>query len=341
MKIRTLAGLFVLALASVGCSFELAPTIVREAGTDATTEVTVPSDVSRVEVSTTGPDATSVDANKSTEAGTDAADSAVADDGETSLEDTGTDAASDVDRADVATDAELPLGQPIVELFAPPTTALVIGNNSIRWRMRSTGRPIAVKKTEVFLWVHPFDEEDGRSSWSWMSRWMWAFTEIRFLRDGILVNPTSYRIVGYSFPMGPFVHSATVEFQTEEELDRDGHVYELVLLLRGALTAGDSIAVQLGTGSALDPVWRGRLTPLGSRFGAYFATGPHVWVGMGQCMLEGLGWDTNVRTSSFVWSDRSAGTAHSWADCTTTESSDDWFTRADAPTNQMYVLVAR
>lgn len=253
-------------------------------------------------------------------------------------EDVVTDAPSDAFAPDASTDvspedASLPLGQPILELLPPSSLVLASGTHEVQYTVRSTGRPIALKKVEVFFRGGNTDS----ATTQWYRRWNQPTGGTRFLRDGVVVNPSEYRFVGWVFPMAAGVSSITVEWQTEEEVTRTGHTYTLAFALTGTIETGDTLQVQVGTGAVINPMHRGRLTPLGSNFGLYHMPGPHVWIGMGRCVRDEIVWDGYVVPSSFVWSDRSSPT-HSWADCATGESSDDWFTRAEMPTNGTYTL---
>lgn len=243
------------------------------------------------------------------------------------------DASVDAPVADTATDAELPLGQPILELLPPSSLALRSGAHEVQYTVRSTGRPIALKKVEVFFRGGNTDS----ATTQWYRRWNQPTGGTRFLRDGVVVNPSEYRFVGWVFPMAAGVSSITVEWQTEEEVTRTGHTYTLAFALTGTIEMGDTLQVQVSTGAVINPMHRGRLTPLGSNFGLYHMPGPHVWTGMGRCVRDEIVWDGYVAPSSFVWSDRSSPT-HSWTDCATAESSDDWFTRAEMPTYGTYTL---
>lgn len=227
---------------------------------------------------------------------------------------------------------ELTLGQPVLELATPSSLELVAGTHEVRYTLRSTGLPIAVKKVEVF-----FRGGNADGATPWYRRWSRPFEGTRFLRDGVVVDPSTYNLVPWTFSMAPGESSITVEWITEEEVTREGHSYTLIVPLAGTFESGDTLQVRVGTGWAGSPLRRGRLTPLGSNFGLYHVPGPHVWTGMGRCILEEIVRDGNVATSSFVWSDRSSVT-HSWADCSTTEGSDDWFTRAEVPTGGTYTL---
>lgn len=242
-------------------------------------------------------------------------------------------ASVDAPAEDIAADAELPLGQPILELLPPSSLTLTSGTWEVRYTVRSTGRPIALKKVEVFF---RGGNAEGATT-PWYRRWNQPTEGTRFLRDGVAVSPSEYRFVGWVFPMAAGVSSITVEWQTEEEVTRTGHTYTLAFQLTGLLETGDTLQVQVSTGAVINPLRRGRLTPLGTNFGLYHMPGPHVWTGMGRCVRDEIVWDGQVAPSSFVWSDRSS-TSHSWADCTTAEGSDDWFTRAEMPTHGMYTL---
>lgn len=274
-------------------------------------------------------DAPTVAEDASNDVDQDAAETSDANSGE----DTAPEASADAFVADASVDAELPLGQPILELLPPSSLVLASGTHEVQYTVRSTGRPIALKKVEVFFRGGNTDS----ATTQWYRRWNQPTEGTRFLRDGIAVSPSEYRFVGWVFPMSAGVSSITVEWQTEEEVTRTGHTYTLAFALTGTIETGDTLQVQVGTGAVINPMHRGRLTPLGSNFGLYHMPGPHVWTGMGRCVRDEIVWDGYVVPSSFVWSDRSSPT-HSWADCATAESSDDWFTRAEMPTNGTYTL---
>lgn len=245
----------------------------------------------------------------------------------------------DAPQQDAATtQADAPIGSPpgeaVVNLLTPSELGLAEGVHEVRYTLSSSSdSPIAVKKVEIF-----FYGSNAEGATPWYRRWRRSFESLRFMRDGAEVDPSTYRFVGWQFPMSPSGGSSvTVEWMTEEEVSHRGHTYTLAVPLTGAFETGDSLRVELRSGNSTATVAQGRLTPNGSTFGAYLVPGPHVWIGTGQCVANGLLNDGDVRTSSFVWSNRSSA-AHSWADCTSGASSTDWFTGTPGNSGGTYTL---
>ena len=253
------------------------------------------------------------------------------------MPDTDTDVTPDVDatRPDSGTVAdsstsdttpELPLGHPIVEWLASGRYPLIVGDNVIaRMLIRSTGRAIAIRRFEISISVHPFNESLGLESWNWALRWRWNIDEVQLRRDGVLTG-REVRLVDWEFLYTAFTRSIHVIFQREELIDTVGHLYTLTLPIRGELTSNDAIAVSLNPSSG--HVYRGQLTPLDSYYGLYHWVGPHIYTGSGMCVLD-RSEPANVQRADFVWSDRSS--AHhtdAEADCTS-HGSDDWFSGTD------------
>lgn len=334
-----------IAFASTACSSTAADTTGTVPETDAApqqadtanTDDTVRPDANVAETAVTD-DAAQADANPDVGQDVAIADSPDA----SSTEDVMPDVPTDTVDADAATDSptvdaevELPLGQPIVELTTPTSLALAAGTHEVRYSVRSTGLPIAVKKTEIF-----FRERNADGATPWYTRWRLPLDGTRFLRDGVEVDPTTYHLVGWVFPMVAGTSSITVEWQTEEVVSMTGHNYQLITPVTGTFETGDSLEVILYSGNSTAPIERGRLTPNGSNFGLYHVPGPHVWIGTGRCVVDEIVWDGYVRPSSFVWSDMS-GRGHTTSDCASAGSSDDWFTRAMTITGGTYTLTTR
>lgn len=221
--------------------------------------------------------------------------------------------------ADAGSDAGLPPGEPIVEFFAPASLDLAVGDQSVRFRIRSTGAPIGVKGVHIGLPVHPYNEDAPmREGWDWERRFQIGWDAITVERDGVLMDGViTYR---WGSTSNPFSNAIILVFLDEEIADMDGHEYVMHVPVTGDLEPGDRIGFDLNSSRGDDSPVRGSLTPDGTTFGPYGWRAPNIFTGGGAC--EGLhAYSTDVTPGLFVWSDRTAPD-HNDTDCLTGGSAD-------------------
>lgn len=213
----------------------------------------------------------------------------------------------------------LPPGEPVVEFFAPASLDLAVGDQRVRFRIRSTGAPIGVKRVHIGLPVHPYNEDaPDREGWNWERRFQIGWDAITIERDGIVMDDViTYR---WGSTSNPFTNAIILVFLDEEIADMDGHEYVMHVPVTGDLEPGDRIGFDINTSRGDDVPARGSLTPDGTTFGPYGWRAPNIFTGVGAC--EGLhAYSTDVSPGLFVWSDRTAAD-HNDADCLTGGSTD-------------------
>jgi hypothetical protein len=214
-------------------------------------------------------------------------------------------------------DPRLPSGEPIVEFYDPASDELTVGVQRVRLRIRSTGAPIGVKRFQIGLSVHPYNEDAPmREGWNWERRFQIGWYAIWVERDGVTADDIDTH--RWSFVHSPFSHAIVVVFPNEELIDMDGYEYVVNVPVTGDLDPGDRIGFDLNTVSGAI----GSLTPDGTTFGPYGWRAPNIYNGGGSC--EDLpSTSPYVFHGQFVWSNRTAPD-HNDADCLSGGSADWW-----------------
>jgi hypothetical protein len=221
--------------------------------------------------------------------------------------------------ADAGSDAgsALVAGEPIVVLHdIGLPDELTVGTHRVRFQVRSSGAPIGVKRIEIGVPVHPYNEDAGREAWNWSERFQIVWDAVTVERDGIVAD--DIRVLHWTFVHTPFRHSIVLVFQDEEIVDEGGHEYVVNVPIAGDLMPGDRVGFDVNTlGDGV-----GNLTPDDTRFSnPYRWPGPHIYTADGACDPLMLADDPSVVKGLFVWSDRTAPD-HNDDDCTSGGSAD-------------------